>query len=316
MTRLPSGSRYARPAEWFNKSACALAKGPAQKNPLFPNSEGGFVSKSAAARTLKKLLEPDGPGEIDGHSMRRCGAQTLTAAGVEPWLVEWFGRWGSAAIRAYIEDARARAPNVSLLALRVAKSETGTTEGCSGQAPPTPSMPQVESLEADRGASARCDVTGDVSTDSGAADDKGEASMVRGVLSHAGLRKVVEGIIAEQFAGRDKIVRCVSYVFGKTHLALVPAATGSWRGQVALCGWHFGALRPEAYRVGTKKVTLDSLCKKCRLSAMQQSLVLESGTSMLGWDSEDNEVGQGSGSDASKGASSSSGSSGSPRGCG
>ena len=319
--------------EWFKVCpACGVVQqvsrrtreGAGEEDPLFPNSEGGFASKSAAARTLKKLLEPDGPGEIDGHSMRRCGAQTLTAAGVEPWLVEWFGRWGSAAIRAYIEDARARAPNVSQLALRVAKPEAGTAGGCSGQAPPTPSMPQVASLGADRCAGARSDEevqdvfgmglssqTGDVPTDSGAADNKGEASMFRGVLSHAGLRKVVEGIIAEQFAGRDKIVRCVSYVFGKTHLALVPAAAGSWRGQVALCGWHFGALRSEAYSAGTKKVTMDSLCKKCRLKAVQQSLVLESGTSISGLDSEDHEVGQGSGSDASKGASSSSGSSGS-----
>ena len=301
-----------------------IREGAGEEDPLFPNSEGGFASKSEAARTLKKLLEPDGPGKIDGHSMRRCGAQTLTAAGVEPWLVEWFGRWGSAAIRAYIEDARARAPNVSQLALRVAKPEAGTAGGCSGQAPPAPSMPQVASLEAHRCAGARSDEevqdvfgmelssqTGDVPTDSGAADSKGEASMFRGVLSHAGLRKVVEGIITEQFAGRDKIVRCVSYVFGKTHLALVPAIAGSWRGQVALCGWHFGALRSEAYSAGTKKVTMDSLCMKCWLKAVQQSLVLESGTSISGLDSEDHEVGQGSGSDTSKGASSSSGSSGS-----
>ena len=45
---------------------------------------------------------------------------------------------------------------------------------------------------------------GDRPTDSGAADSKSVASMFRRVLSHAGLRKVVEGIIAEQFAGRDK----------------------------------------------------------------------------------------------------------------
>ena len=153
-TRLPSGPRCARPAEWFDKSSGAPTKGPAKKI-HFSNSEGGFASKSAAARTLKKLLVPDGQGEIDGHSMRRCGAQMLTAPGVEPWLVEWFGRWGSAAIRTYIEDARARAPNVSQLALRVANPEAGTAWGCSGQAPPTPSMPQVASLGVDRCAGAR-----------------------------------------------------------------------------------------------------------------------------------------------------------------
>ena len=44
---------------------------------------------------------------------------------------------------------------------------------------------------------------------------------------------------------------------------------------------------------------------KCWLKAVQQSLVLESGTSISGLDSEDHKVGQGSGSDASEVASSS-----------
>ena len=191
------------------------------------------------------------------------------------------GTLGLSSDPSFIEDARARAPNVSQQALRVAKPEAGTAGGCSGRAPPTPSMPQVASLGMDRCAGARSDEevqdvfgtglssqVGDGPTDSGAADSKGEASMFRGVLSHAGLRKVVEGIIAEQLADRDKSFRCVSHVFGKTHLALVPAATGNWRGQVAPCGWHFGALRSEAYSAGTKKVTVDSLCKKCRLKAV------------------------------------------------
>ena len=191
------------------------------------------------------------------------------------------GRWGSAVIRASLRTREPVPQNVSQQALRVAKPEAGTAGGCSGRAPPTPSMPQVASLGVDRCAGARSDEevqdmfgtglsrqVGDRPTDSGAADSKGEASMFRRVLSHAGLRKVVEGIIAEQFAGRDKSFRCVSRVFGKTHLALVPAATGNWRGQVAPCGWHFGALRSDAYSAGTKKVTVDSLCKKCRLKAV------------------------------------------------
>ena len=197
--------------------------GAGEEVSFFPNSEGGFASKSAVARTLKRLLEPDGPGEFDGHSLKRCGEQTLIAAGVEPWLVEWFGRWGSAAIRAYTEDASARAQNVSQQALRVVKPEAGTAGGCSGRAPPTPSMLQVASLGTDKCAGARSEEevqvvfgmglssqTGDVPIDSGAADNKGEASMVRRVLSHAGMRRVVEGTVAEQFAGCDEIVRCVS----------------------------------------------------------------------------------------------------------
>ena len=200
--------------EWFKVCpACGMVQQVSRRNregasgedPLFPTSEGGFASKNEAARTLKKLLIPDGPGEIGGHSMRRCGAQTLTAAGVEPWLVEWFGRWGSAAIRVYIEDARARAPNVSQLALRVAKP--GANEGYSSQAQPASGVTQVASLEADTCASAtngekeqvHCDTglskqTCDAPTNHGTAYIMGEASMFRGVLSHAGLREVVEGV--------------------------------------------------------------------------------------------------------------------------
>ena len=85
------------------------AEGASDLDPLFATCAGGDPAKASAVLTLRTLLAEEGPGKIDGHSMRRCGAKILTAAGVEPWLVEWFGRWGSSAIRAYIEDARARA---------------------------------------------------------------------------------------------------------------------------------------------------------------------------------------------------------------
>ena len=42
--------------------------------------------------------------------MRRSGAQMLVAAGVDPQMVEWFGRWRSESVRSYTEDARAQAP--------------------------------------------------------------------------------------------------------------------------------------------------------------------------------------------------------------
>ena len=93
----------------------------------------------------------------------------------------------------FFEDARARASNVSQQALRVAKPEAGTAGGCSGRAPSTPSMPQVASLGADRCAEARSkeevqvvlgmglsSQMGDVPIGSGAADNKGEASMFEG----------------------------------------------------------------------------------------------------------------------------------------
>ena len=35
---------------------------------------------------------------------------------------------------------------------------------------------------------------------------------------------------------------------------MAPAAAGNWSGQVALCAWHFGALRSEVYSAGFKEV--------------------------------------------------------------
>ncbi len=58
------------------------------------------------------MVEESGqdPQGIDGHSMRRSGAQMLVAAGVDPQMVEWCGRWRSDAVRSYTEDVRAQAP--------------------------------------------------------------------------------------------------------------------------------------------------------------------------------------------------------------
>ena len=47
-------------------------------------------------------------GKITGHTPRRTGAQLLAMWGVAEPTICWFGRWGSAAVKAYLEDARTR----------------------------------------------------------------------------------------------------------------------------------------------------------------------------------------------------------------
>ena len=42
----------------------------------------------------------------DGHSKRRTGAQLLAWDGIEPWVIAWFGRWGSRAMLAYLDDSK------------------------------------------------------------------------------------------------------------------------------------------------------------------------------------------------------------------
>ena len=53
-----------------------------------------------------ELAALDGSERVSGHSLRTTGVQGLAAAGVDTWAVELVGRWGSTAVRGYIQDAR------------------------------------------------------------------------------------------------------------------------------------------------------------------------------------------------------------------
>ena len=75
--------------------------------PLFPDGAGRFPTKDGSVATLAGLFTPL-EGKITGHSPRRMGAQLLATLGVCEATICWFGRWGSAAVKAYLADARAR----------------------------------------------------------------------------------------------------------------------------------------------------------------------------------------------------------------
>jgi hypothetical protein len=63
----------------------------------------------------------------------------LVAAGVDPQMVEWFGRWRSESVRSYTEDARAQAPQASRIAGLVKGAAPCTpAPGVAGQVPRTP----------------------------------------------------------------------------------------------------------------------------------------------------------------------------------
>ena len=55
------------------------------------------------------LLRAD-PRDVTGHFLRRSGAKALARAGVPLAKVQWLGRWGSAAVFAYVEEAAEEAP--------------------------------------------------------------------------------------------------------------------------------------------------------------------------------------------------------------
>ena len=50
------------------------------------------------------------PRDVTGHFLRRSGAKALARVGVPLAKVQWLGRWGSAAVLAYVEEAAEEAP--------------------------------------------------------------------------------------------------------------------------------------------------------------------------------------------------------------
>ena len=79
---------------------------------------GVVVAKAAivrAARADVGLLQSRGrvlvsPAEVTGHFMRRSGAKHLARQGYPLHRIQWLGRWGSAAVLAYVEEAAEEAP--------------------------------------------------------------------------------------------------------------------------------------------------------------------------------------------------------------
>ena len=81
--------------------------------PLFPDANGGAISKKAAVDTIEQaavklglpLTRADGVRLFTGHALRPTGAQAMGRAGLDPWLIGLWGRWGSATVMGYLRDA-------------------------------------------------------------------------------------------------------------------------------------------------------------------------------------------------------------------
>ena len=256
--------------------ACALraqvarrrAAGASDQDPLFQAAGAGdWCDKRPTVELLRARFTPEAEGAITGHSMRRTGAQLLTASGVEPWFVEWFGRWGSSAIRAYIEDARALAPASSGLAMAVA--------GARAQATPDPITGHVGTgARAGSGSSSSLapaaaqrvegnGLSAEVAGDAGVAEDlarlRAELSDLRGLIQDAA--PAGTGGAAPEFV-------LVRYALGKAHVAFEVSANGPVTGRVALCGWSFGRLPPAVLSFGlVADLSADGLCRRCARSA-------------------------------------------------
>ena len=81
--------------------------------PLFPDATGAVISKREAVSTIEHAAlllglpreRSDGMKVFTGHTLRPTGAQAMARAGLDPWLIGLWGRWGSATVMAYLRDA-------------------------------------------------------------------------------------------------------------------------------------------------------------------------------------------------------------------
>ena len=71
------------------------------KDPLFPRLDGSATSTRGVCHAYTSLLGVP----VTEHSFRREGAQYFTRHGVAEAVVMFIGRWGSAAVKRYIDDA-------------------------------------------------------------------------------------------------------------------------------------------------------------------------------------------------------------------
>ena len=138
---------------------------PARRLPLFPTAAGDVISKKAAVDAIclvaasvgEAPTRPDGLGvqrpRFGGHTLRVAGAQALARAGVEHHLIELIGRWGSAAIHRYIQEAGLAvqpliAAKLSAQATSSSSSSAGPPPGMAALTPPEPAAPKAGAFAA------------------------------------------------------------------------------------------------------------------------------------------------------------------------
>eukprot|EP00435_Cladocopium_sp_Y103_P028638 s2894_g7.t1 len=85
--------------------ATSKSRGVADE-PLFPDADGGKVSKPNLVKAWQVHLHP----EMTGHSARRSGAMMHTRAGMDLTSVSFIGRWKSSAVFRYVSDALEEMP--------------------------------------------------------------------------------------------------------------------------------------------------------------------------------------------------------------
>jgi hypothetical protein len=223
---------------------------------LFPTLEGTAADKNRVVASWAAVLRAI-DGVITGHSPRRTGAQLFTEKGIPPWETEWFGRWGSSAVRGYVEDARARsqegadiARKVFLAAPSLANTDSKAPVFLNATSPYNPSL---------------CDVQAELIKFCGSITGTKEDmfAAVRAQFEAVKGDIILEAICAFEEKGHEAIL-VGNLISGKVHAVgsrTLCAAPRMWE---TLCGWRFGLLDGRSAR---RNVAVPNdrrmICVKC-----------------------------------------------------
>lgn len=118
----------------------------AQRTPLFPSRDNRVFSKRGWVTAINRYVvewetteEADlrGQSALTGHCGRSGGAIFLTSCGIPLYAIQLLGRWGSDAVRGYIEDASATwTQSIAPAAVRAQTQPTLLDVNRQGYAPP------------------------------------------------------------------------------------------------------------------------------------------------------------------------------------
>ena len=219
------------------------------KDPLFPRKDGRATTARGVCGALSAVLKKN----VTEHSFRRTGAKFYAARGVSEPHICYLGRWGSSAVRSYIEEAIG---NQAVAAARLA------TSGVEWNPMALAALERkgLEKAEELLRASEKLRAAG--------AQEDAETLLLRAADTAA---EVVERALGEaelrwRRAEENRVGAVKSTARGnqgETHRVLVGDGALEPALWVTACGWHFGARRHQ--RLSSTAVT----CDHCRAKSQE-----------------------------------------------
>ena len=199
------------------------AQGCDGKDPLFPGVHGKAMTHSEARERIRQAC---GEMTLSEHSLRRTGAQFYARRGVALPVIQFLGRWGSAAAERYVADAPAgRAAWAPLLAA----TEFDLTEMVGGM--DAGKVPGIDAIARVLGKLVRTEVAKAQHSGGGASSGGGTERAAR-VIGGTDTEAVKEQASSQHFvkSGQTGVGHVVRHAGAGPHPRLWETA----------CGWRYG----------------------------------------------------------------------------